>query len=181
MGNDEAIFVHAENRAIPLSDIREALAAMGLHVVDAEGTALIAEGARLLALAQAENARLQAINAHLSADIAAKVHDHREEVERLRAELAGAHHWEQQYTRENTELKTSLAAANALLEMCDGETDSTDVQTALTDYFAAQPATAPIVATCDACKRARCECLERDCDKCHWPGSPNCRREGLKP
>lgn len=67
------------------------------------------------------------------------------EVERLRVELKGAHHWEQQYTRENTELKADLATAHALLEMCDGEVDSTDVQTALTDYFAAQPAAAPSV------------------------------------
>lgn len=33
-------------------------------------------------------------------------------------------------------------------------------------------------ATCDKCKRSRCDCYDRECDKCHWPGSPNCRRAG---
>lgn len=37
----------------------------------------------------------------------------------------------------------------------------------------AQPAT-KVVDGCKACKRNRCDCYERDCDKCHWPGSPDC-------
>jgi hypothetical protein len=39
-------------------------------------------------------------------------------------------------------------------------------------------ATAPAVEACEACKRARCDCYDRECDKCHWPGSPNCRSAG---
>jgi hypothetical protein len=81
------------------------------------------------------------------------VHDHREEVDRLRAESEEYRRLWRLFEPKAEHFEASLAAANALLEMCDGETDSTDVQTALTDYFAAQPATALTDGSCDICAR----------------------------
>lgn len=110
------------------------------------------------------------------------------EVERLRAELAERASpcaLQDMFARLN-DTESSLAAANALLvEIRDWPGIAAQLTRAfvrrLTDHLAVQPATAPTGATCDSCKRNRCDCYERDCDKCHWPGSPNCRRAGPKP
>lgn len=122
--------------------------------------------ASLRAMVRDLEAEIAAFEANLEDTEALKA-----EVERLRAELAateklradGVAYW-----------VTKETAANALLERCDeyGLGSDAQLKADVRAHLAGQPAA---TRQCVDCGRERCECLEKDCGKCHWTGSPNCR------